>query len=128
MQRYESERREFVRVPVEIPVRYKFLSRTVEVPDTVHEGRTANVSGGGLLLIGKVPEPSMYAHLLMQRILVGVLLQLPTEAEPIKALCRVAWIEAHTSEERVALGLEFREITREHQDAMFRFVIRAHLP
>ncbi|RME73497.1 MAG: PilZ domain-containing protein [Planctomycetota bacterium] len=129
MQRpYETERREFARVNVDVPVRYKFLSREHPVPDEIFEGRCANLSGGGLLLLGRVPDEGLLAPLLTHRVLVGVVLQLPTLAEPIKALCRVGWIESHPGRERVPLGLTFREITREHQDAIFRYVIRAHLP
>jgi c-di-GMP-binding flagellar brake protein YcgR len=127
-ERYETEKREFVRVNVDVPVRYKFLSKSIRVPDEIFEGRTGNLSGGGLLLMGRVPHEDLYAHLLTQRVLIGVLVQLPTRQDPIKALCRVAWIEAHQEPGRVAVGLAFREITRDHQDAVFQYVIKRHLP
>ncbi len=127
-QRYETQRREFVRIRTDLPVRYKFLSKRVAVPEEIFEGRTGDLSGGGMLLRGRVPEAPLYAHLLTQKALIGVLFQLPTAEEPIKALCRVAWIEAHEEPERAALGLAFREITRADQDAIFKYVIRAHLP
>jgi c-di-GMP-binding flagellar brake protein YcgR len=127
-ERYESERREFVRINVDIPVRYKFLSREVDLQDdSIYQGHTSNLGGGGLLLIGKVPNPSWYVDLLTQKIVVGVNLLLPSSPEPVKALCRVAWLEAIEEGHKVAMGLKFKEITRNHQDEIYRAVIRAQL-
>ena len=126
VERYESERREFIRVNVDVPVRYKFLSRVVEVPDEVYEGVTSNLGGGGLLLVGRIPNPAWYVELLTQRIVVGVNLHLPSMTDPLKALCRVAWIEA-SDNQRVAMGLKFKEISRESLDEIFRYVIKAQL-
>src|SRR5207237_3337278 len=97
-ERYESERREFVRVKIDIPVRYKFLSKSVQVPDDVFLGSTGDLGGGGVLLLGRIPDPAWYVGLLTQQIVIGVNLQLPGIADPIKALCRVAWIEATEGE------------------------------
>jgi c-di-GMP-binding flagellar brake protein YcgR len=124
---YETERREFVRIKVDIPVRYKFLSKVIDCPDEIFEGTTGNLGGGGMLLVGKVPDPHWYAELLMQRIVVGVNFLLPSFDQPIKALCRVSWIEAPESPGRVAMGLKFKEITRDHLDEIFRYVIKAQL-
>ena len=127
-ERYESERREFVRMKVDIPVRYKFLSKTVEVGDDVFEGTTGDLGGGGLLLVGRIPNPVWYVGLLTQKIVMGVNIQLPKNPDPIKALCRVAWIEATEGESgRVALGLKYKEISRDALDTIFQFVIKAQL-
>lgn len=128
---YEQERREFVRVKIEIPLRYKFLGKNATGPefDTIHEGTTSNVSGGGFLLIGKIPKLEWIPDLLMQKIVVGVNLQLPTMDTAIKALTRVAWIE--TIDEKTlqaALGLRFRDITLQDRDKIFQFVIRCQMP
>ena len=125
--RYESERREFVRIRTDIPVRYKFLSKTVTVPADVFEGTTGDLGGGGLLLVGRLPDESMYANLLKQQVVVGVNLLLPSSQEPVKALCRAAWIEAAESPQKVALGLKFKEISRDTLDEIFRYVIKAQL-
>jgi len=127
-ERYESERREFVRIKMDVPVRYKFLSKSVEVGDAVYAGTTGDLGGGGLLVVGKIPEPAWYVGLLTQKIVVGVNIQLPQAMEPIKALCRVSWIEATESESgRVAMGLKFKEIARDSLDEIFKFVIKAQL-
>jgi c-di-GMP-binding flagellar brake protein YcgR len=126
-ERYESERREFVRIRVDVPVRYKFLSKVTEVPDDVFEGTTGDLGGGGLLLVGKVPSEDLYVHLLAQRVVVGINLMLPSGEAPVKALCRVAWIEATDSASRVAMGLKFKEISRDSLDEIFRYVIKAQL-
>ena len=127
-ERYESERREFVRIKIDIPIRYKFLSKSVEVTDEVFEGTTGDLGGGGILMLGRIPNPGWYVGLLTQQIVVGVNLMLPAAVEPIKALCRVSWIEANETESgRVAMGLKFKEISRDSLDEIFKFVIKAQL-
>lgn len=127
----EQERREFVRVRVQIPVRYKFLSKTrtgVEMDD-VYEGVTTNVGGGGLLLLGRIPVVDWIPELLMQKIVLGVNLLLPHDEAPIKALTRVAWVETFDeSTKKCNLGLRFKEITQADKDRIFKFVIKVQMP
>ena len=50
-----TQRKEFVRLHAEFPVRYKFLSNEVEIPEeNIFEGVTARMGGDGLLLHGKI--------------------------------------------------------------------------
>lgn len=129
MKNFEAERREFVRVNVDVPIRYKFLSTDpFRKFNTIFDGKTNNISGGGLLLVGKVPDFKMITELLMQKVVIGINVILPSSPEPIKALARVAWIEAiDESTQECAMGLKFKEITKEHQDKIFQFVIRSQL-
>lgn len=127
---YEVEKREFVRIKVDIPIRYKYLSREVELgdDDKVFEGGTRNISGAGMLLIGKLPNPAWLTPLLMEKIVIGVNIMLPSVTEPIKALTRVAWIEAMPEgPDRCVMGLKFKEITKESQDSIFKYVIRSQM-
>ena len=74
-----SQRREFVRLHTEIPVRYKFLSKEVEIPeDSVFEGSTSQIGGGGLMLHGRIPSFNWIPALLMGKIHLGVNLLLPS--------------------------------------------------
>ncbi|MBI4833531.1 MAG: PilZ domain-containing protein [Planctomycetes bacterium] len=128
---YESERREFVRVKTEILVRYKFLCTYKEdkIFEEIHQGYTSNLSGGGILLKGPVPDFNWIPDLLMQKTVIGVNMMLPTEQEPLKALTRVAWIEAIDEKTHTCiLGLKFKEITREDQDKIFKYIIRSQMP
>jgi c-di-GMP-binding flagellar brake protein YcgR len=127
---FDPERREFVRVRAELPVRYKFLSQDQAfVSDEVLEGATSNISGAGILLVGQMPNSDWITGLLMERIVIGVNVFLPGDAEPIKALTRTAWIEALDERaQRCSMGLRFREITKDHLDRLFKFVIRAQMP
>lgn len=131
MPEFDYERREFVRVKAEIPVRYKFLCRLrndTELND-IYEGTTANLSGGGILLVGKIPVLDWIPDLLMQKIVIGVNLFLPAEDKPVKALSRVAWVEqVDENTRRCMLGLKFKEITQEDRDRIFRFVIKVQMP
>ncbi|MCE9582300.1 MAG: PilZ domain-containing protein [Planctomycetes bacterium] len=128
---YEQERREFVRVRVQIPVRYKFLSkvRTGAAMEEVYEGATTNVGGGGLLLLGRIPVIDWIPELLMQKIVIGVNLLLPHDEAPIKALTRVAWVESFDEVTmKCNLGLKFKEITQADKDRIFKFVIKVQMP
>lgn len=130
-QPYEQERREFVRVKLEVPVRYKFLAKERSEPEFEHvyEGTTWNISGGGLLLAGRIPVFSWLPDLLLSKILIGVNILLPGTDNPIKALARVAWIETiDEGTQRCGIGLKFREITTADRDQIFQFVIRSQMP
>ena len=123
---YEFEKREFVRVSVAVPVEYKFIAQDpgIEVPREVLKGESRNLGAGGILLAGALPGSELISHLLMQKAVIGVRVLLPEESEPVQAIARVAWIEAVSqNDEACCLGLCFREITNEAQNALFRFII-----
>jgi c-di-GMP-binding flagellar brake protein YcgR len=126
---HDLERRDFIRVRAELVVKYKFLSHEEGlVTDEVLDGTTSNLSGGGLLLIGAIPNTDWITGMLMERIVIGVNLMLPGDPEPVKALTRVAWVEALDGRaQRCSMGLRFKEITKEHLDKVFKFVIRAQM-
>ncbi len=126
---YESEKKEFVRINTDIPIRYKFLSKALPTEsEGVFEGSTSNLSGSGLLLLGKVPSISWIPALLTEDILIGINLLLPSLDLPIKALTRVSWVEAMSKgSDRIALGLKYREISKEHQDEILKYIIKAQI-
>ncbi len=125
-----QEQRKFVRVPSTLPVRYKFLSNDVAYRDeTVREGRTDNIGGGGLLLTGQVPSVDWITELLMEKVVLAVTIELPGSEEPVGAIAKVAWLEAIDQNTEVCqLGLTFKEITSEDRDRIFDFVIKYHAP
>ncbi len=127
---FDPERREFVRVRADLPVKYKFLSQDGGLAsDEIFDGTTSNISGAGILLVGQMPNSDWITGLLMERIVVGINLFLPGAEEPVKALTRTAWIEAlDERSQRCSMGLRFKEITKEHLDRLFKFVIRAQMP
>ena len=128
---FESERREFIRISVSIPVRYRFLCDGIDHPELTKmwDGDTSNLSGGGLLLRARIPDYDWLPSLLSGRMQVGVNLVLPECDLPVKALSRVAWIEGLDEKSGVAmLGLVFREITRNAQDEVLRYVIQTRMP
>ena len=127
---YESEKREFVRVGVSVPVKFRLIAQTpdVTVPDDYMDGETQNIGAGGMLLAGPIPRPDLITDLLVQKVVVGVRIYLPGEDEPVEALARVAWLEAIDQEDnRCSLGLSFKEITSEAQDVLFRFIISSRM-
>ena len=128
---HQQERREFFRVKLEVPVRYKFLSKFRQAPalTTIHEGATSNISAGGLFLVGHIPDLTWIPDLLMQKMVIGLNLLLPTSEVPIKALARVAWLETlDEATQKCGMGLKFKEISAEDKDKIFQFVIKSQMP
>ena len=127
---FEFERRDFLRLPVALQVRYKFLSRQIEHPELkrLHEGITRNLGAGGMQLSCNMPEAGWMAELLTRRMYVGINLMLPRADRPVKALCRCTWASAlHGETDQAVLGLEFQEITSEDRDLVTRYMIKAQL-
>ena len=124
-----TTRKEFVRLHAEFPVRYKFLSKEVEIQeDAIFEGVTARMGGDGLLLHGKIPSFNWIPVLLMGKIHIGVNLLIPSLDTAIKCLCQVAWIEEITeNKDRCSLGLRFLEISKEDQDQVMKYLIRSQV-
>jgi len=128
---FEQERREFVRVKLEIPIRYKFIASYMkdELIEKSYEGFTSNISGAGLLLKGPIPDFDWIPDLLLEKMVIGINMLLPIEVDPIKILVRVAWVEALEEKTRYCtMGLKFKEITREDQDKIFKYIIRSQMP
>lgn len=126
----EPERRDFVRVAADIPVGYRFRPHAGKGgTEALFAGTTANLSGGGLLLQGKLPSIAAVTDLLTGRTTLDIELALPGDAWVIRAKGRCAWVE--TVEEatlKCHLGVRFTEISPEDKERIFRFVIRVQLP
>ncbi|MEM7167516.1 MAG: PilZ domain-containing protein [Planctomycetota bacterium] len=125
----QPERRQFVRLATDIPVRYKFLSRVIDLGDEqIYEGRTTNLSAGGCLLVAKIPNMNWIPALLMGKILMGVNLLLPSVDEPIKALCMPTWMESFEEPSQpLTLGVTFNDLPKQHQDEITRYIIRSQM-
>lgn len=126
----EFERREFIRIKIKLPVAYKFFSTTGEFEiDEIFEGYTENISGDGMLLVGKLPSLDITPSLLLGRVVVGVNIFLDDNPAPVKALTRVKWLESIDQKEReTKMGLQFKEITKDSKDRILRFIIKTQLP
>lgn len=128
---YDQEKREYIRVGLQIPVRYKFICQHITGPmvEKIYSGSSNNISPGGLLLAGEIPDFNWIPDLLLHKIIMGVNFLLPNGENVIKALARVAWIGALEEQTRLAqMGLKFKELTTEDKDQIMRFVIRSQLP
>ena len=125
----DMEHREFVRVRLAIAVRYAFLDMAGNrLPPGVSEASCVNISAGGLLLQARMPELAWISDLLTQKMAVAVSIPLPTEVEPVKGIARASWIETvDPANHRCNLGLKFKEIAREDQDKIFRFVVKSQI-
>jgi hypothetical protein len=121
-----AERRRFLRVQKGLPVRYRFVSLdpVFTIEDGRFSGRTHNVSQGGVLLLGRLPDPHWEEHLLSHRLVMGISVELTKAELPVRAICRVAWLEpAEDDPEMRAFGLSFAEITQEDQERVLRYIL-----
>lgn len=128
---FDFERRQFIRLPLAVPVRYKFLSREMRGEDmaTIHEGVSQNIGAGGLLLRGKLPNPAWLSKLLTRKMFVGVNLILPNADRPVKALSHAIWASSLEGDGgQIVMGLEFQEITNKDCDLITQYIIRAQMP
>jgi c-di-GMP-binding flagellar brake protein YcgR len=126
---YETARRDFIQIQTDIPIRFKYLSKTITVDsDAIVQGTTTSVSGHGLLLVGKIPDTNWVRALLTNEIVIGLNILLPAADQPVKALATVSWLESfEAGTDRIAMGLKFTEISKEHQDELLRFVIKTQI-
>ena len=126
-ERCDSEKRQFVRVPVDLRVDYQFIDQSAPTgSEEVIHGHSANLGAGGLLLVGPVPDNGIIVDLLMRRVFVSLDIHLPGLKESIRTLARVAWVESiDVARKECSMGLMFKEITGESQDRLFRFIIDA---
>lgn len=124
-----SARQDFVRLKTEIPIRYKFLCKVMDLDcDQIFEGNSKNISSKGCLLVGKVPSLSWIPGMLQGKILVGCNILLPSLDTPVKGLCRTAWIEAiPEGSDRCLLGLTFQDMTKENQDEIMKYIIKSQM-
>jgi len=126
---YHSQRREFVHTSTDIPIRYKLLSKEIQLDkDEIFEGTTSNLAGGGCLLVGRIPSFNWIPALLMGQIRLGINMLLPSVDKPVKSLCKVAWIEEiPESRDRIVMGLRFEDINKDDQDQVMKYLIRAQM-
>ncbi len=123
------ERRQFVRVRMEVPIRYKLVRPTGEkVVEDLFEGSTVNISTGGVLLDGKLPDPSYVVELLAQRIRIALNMAIPGDTAPVKAIARAAWIERLEEKSGIfPMGLSFDEISDGDRSRIQRFTIKSQI-
>jgi len=128
-QERKVERREFVRMACELPVKYKFISLTdKEVDEELFEGCTRNISPSGILLQGPIPDLKYLQPMLQQEVAIAVRLQIPEEDNCVRAIARLAWFECIEDDPNHCLfGLNFKEITSQDIDKIFRLIIESQL-
>jgi len=88
-------------------------------------GRLLNLSRGGLLFEGPIPDPDWVLPLGEEKIYIGCNL-LIYSTETIKALARVRWL-APSSKGLFKLGLEFIKIDSENVAKLDKFLIRSQI-
>ncbi len=123
------ERRQFVRVRLEVPIRYKLVRPDGQkVVEDLFEGNTTNISTGGILLNGKLPDPSFVVELLAQRIRIALNMAIPGDEAPVKAIARAAWIERLEEKSGIfPMGLSFDEISDADRSRIQRYTIKSQI-
>ncbi|MBI4613995.1 MAG: PilZ domain-containing protein [Planctomycetes bacterium] len=130
-EQHQPEKRDYIRIQARLPVRYRFLKSGTGGMQALGtaSGETTNLSGGGLCLVGPIPDLDWVVELLMEKIAVWVEIEFPGAWKPVRAVTRVAWLEGLNEGTRVcSMGLRFKEITREAQDRILDYIIESQLP
>jgi len=124
---YDTERRQFVRIPLSVPVRFTLLSTESGARlGSTFSGKTHNIGAGGILVAGEMPPVEDVTALIVQRLVLAGQLDLPDDPEPVRFLGRVAWIEdIDTDDGTCTLGVMFKELTQLDRDRIYQFVIRS---
>lgn len=118
-QRLGVEQRVFYRIPISLPVRYRF-----EVPGQAAvsgDGSTVNLSAGGLLLRCRPPQEPILMGLIAGRGQVEIGIELPGSG-PLQATGQPMWAERPGGGECL-IGLRFLDLDEEKQGRLRAFVL-----
>ncbi len=108
------ENRRFPRVKVSIPVQYKNLKKSGDVPaGTI----SRNLSEGGVCF-----KTSEFISLACRLV---VEITIPSCAKPIKAISKIAWIKKLPVGDQYELGNQFLEMAKEDRAHITSFVSNA---
>jgi c-di-GMP-binding flagellar brake protein YcgR len=120
------KRRRFTRVNVELSVAYAFISSSGNnISDQTFHGTSRDISGGGCLLEGTIPNLEWIPDLLLERIKLKADIVFPQDDTRLHTEGKVAWIDPRDpGEETFQLGLEFEELNDDERKQIVEFVIR----
>ena len=119
--------RKYVRFNTELSVKYRLISvdpnRPVE--SEVFEGFTHNISQGGMLLIGRLPNPDYVSMLLRNKIVMALSFTLPGDTYVLKSLCHAAWVESVIEFPGLTtFGINFSEMVQEDREKVLAYILK----
>ena len=131
---YEGpERREAVRFACDIPAEYNFINdvRSVELLKK-RPGIIRNISSRGLHLGIQELDNSWTDGLYSGMIKLGLVINLPGEKQPLRAVAKVVWLtkslrESDSGTIGCILGLEFLDITTTNRDKITNYILNSYL-
>jgi c-di-GMP-binding flagellar brake protein YcgR len=106
-----EERRRYPRLELSLPVRYKNLRKSGEVPAG---SLSRDISAGGVCFKSR-EFISLACRLVVE-------INLPSAEKPIKAISKVAWIRKIPTGDNYELGNQFLEITKDDKNRILEFV------
>ena len=107
------DKRVFFRLPLEMPVRFRLENATNEV---WREGKTANLSSGGMLLQTARLEPEEKDRIVGDQVSVLVELALPGVSVPLRTLAQAMWAEDPDGpEDMTRIGFRFKDLGQTEQ-------------
>lgn len=112
-----QSRRSYRRYPTELAVPYRIGSEG----EAWLEGRSLNLSAGGLLLRALRPSDSELAGLLAERSLVSLSLQIADRTVHVTA--RLVWCDDIKESDECRLGLRFLDLDSTDQEFLWRWIL-----
>jgi len=119
-----SDRRKSERIGVQFRVGYRFraLDPKTKLSAEVHEGKAQNVSHGGLLLRGPLPDQSWTSKLLTGTFMLDAEFTLPGQSDALKIESRIAWIEPTDKEHVCCFGVSFAKLGKKEKDSLAKYL------
>lgn len=127
------ERRESVRLEQDIPAEYNFINDIKSVAlSQKRSGMIRNISARGVRLEVSELDESLMEGLYSGLIKLGVLINLPGEERPLKAIAKVAWLtkafeKSDTESIKYILGLEFLDLSAADIDTIIKYILNKYL-
>ncbi len=120
------KRRRFTRVNVELVVHYTFVSSSgAPLSNSTFQGTSKDISGGGCLLQGSIPQLGWIPDLLTEEMKLDLKIDFPVDDFDLNTSAQVAWIDPQDKgEDQFQLGLEFEDLPDDKRKRIVDFVIR----
>ncbi len=125
MTEFTGERRKYYRINCELDIRYKYVSQFTDIKEAkFQETKSDNVSVGGILFCGVIPDFNYIPKMFLNEISVLIYMFLPRQTEALKALSVLKHLEILNKDIKLfRMGVEFVEISSEHKNILSEFIL-----
>lgn len=120
-----EKKRQTLRLKLKLPVAFVVIDQKGQpLSDDVFEGYTQDISEGGMLYQGAMPEKGMRQRLVNRELFLGLNIFFLSSKDKIKLIAEVRWLEEKKKEGSVdfSVGLKFRGLDEASRKKLARLV------